>query len=668
MVPSSTPTHMLSYKSPIKPVKKNQIPFHLRRDYVFFGYNNDSNRLGIEWFIREVIPHISRKFKLHIAGSVNVAGICFCQPSQNPPCLSNHTSVVCHGTLSDDKLNELVASSRVAINPALEPSGIATKTCRAMALGTPVVVTDHDGTFDRNRTSVGGKRCVQGDTDVLCFAEELNYLLSDEEIWNSASEAAPLFVEAHFGSSQYEEDWSDIIHSASTRNVSIVIMGNAKANGESLASQNWHITKMLSEVPGVHVSVLADDFSPTIPGVYHFVSQYDEMAVRADIVIQQSWPPSFMTLPERFCGHGCRVVKILPWEFGYLPEEWVSLLQNTTDFLWAPSEYNRRGFSRSGISPLRSTVVHPGIDCDELDRVDSPNEVKNENDSITFIFSGAFLPRKGVDIILEEWENTFCTGSEEPTTQSLPSTKLILHTTYELGFNGTEVANMIRITKKCTNIDWLRGVFLERGPYLDMLKSGDVYLAPYRSEGFGLPIVEALRLGLSVVVSAGESASIDYVSFSPNDPTFHRVFPVGVEEIKCEHFPCQKEDLCVFSDGCKRLVNAPMWFDVDRVELRDQMKRAYSEVVRSRNRVWNEVQFRMAPVSSFCWSILEKEYMIHISNLLESPIQRTMPQLKRPALKCESDIRWLGVLVSCIWIFPHHRLALSMCPHRYHRY
>jgi len=260
--------------------------FHQRSGYLFFGYNNAANRRGLEWFIQHILPdvkHINDKNKFHIAGTVshpsnynnnmkNDIIMCACSSS----CISkkyNTQHIICHGSVSDKQLNTLIKSVKVAINPILEPSGVATKTCRALALGTPVVTTTGDGTFATlipSLSSAGAMIC----DDERCFANAINLLLySSPEVWETASAAAPRFIQKFYGSGMYMRNWISIIQEISSKKIEIVIDASSSEedayeekcdnaleiccdcyddNTWIQTSKYWVLASALSQIPEFH--------------------------------------------------------------------------------------------------------------------------------------------------------------------------------------------------------------------------------------------------------------------------------------------------------------------------------------------------------------------------------------------------------------------------------
>jgi hypothetical protein len=312
--------------------------FSNRSGYIFFGYNNIANRNGLQWFADEVMPLLAAsnvKEKLFVAGTVHIPSICRCDAASS--CRSLSPLIECYGAISDDGLNHLIQSVKVAINPVLEPSGVATKTCRAMALGTPVVVTSKDGTFNSGRVPLYSARCdvdqakseEKKSETAQNFANELLRLLQDEDQWEKASEEAPAFILEHFGVEAYMRNWISIMQRITQASLHVVIQGDARCSHDmskdSIACLNWFLAKTFAsilEVP-LRVYVIAEtNISPPIKGVelIHPAEVYKGAILRKGSLSRSpfntAFESSFMirhysATDENetiFCGPSCRVL------------------------------------------------------------------------------------------------------------------------------------------------------------------------------------------------------------------------------------------------------------------------------------------------------------------------------------------------------------------------
>lgn len=321
--------------------RKNNYPalFNKRSGYLFFGYNNAANRRGLEWFVKHVIPilmqHQNEDEKFHIAGTVTSNNpICTAACSSSSSCNHNNkykNLIICHGAISDSELNALIQSVKVAINPILEPSGVATKTCRAMALGTPVVTTPMDGTFtSQNKPRNGSIVC----SDEKCFADAIRtYLTYSLHDWKIASEGASNFIQKYFGSGTFMRNWISILQQISSKPIEVVIDATSISielcctctddddNKDMIQSSiYWILVTTLSKMPNVHVTIVTQKnhvIYPSIPRVksvtatatsHHNIDQPSPFLTgfEANLLLR---PCSNHSLPS-YCGPSCRAIQI----------------------------------------------------------------------------------------------------------------------------------------------------------------------------------------------------------------------------------------------------------------------------------------------------------------------------------------------------------------------
>ena len=336
MAPGVQSVNELVYVSPVQPSKDsfNNPPFEQRSGYLFFGFNNLANKAGLIWFINEVLPLLTEGSteKLHVAGTVAVPSVCRCENpgSKTLKCRSTHPFVECHGPLSDDHLNKLIKFVKVAINPVREPSGVATKTCRAMALGTPVVVTTKDGTFNMDRLPVYNPRCIiEGDIDnktiALIFANSVKSLSQDADAWNKAAIEAPTFIAANFGVDVYSRNWVSLMQRVARAPFDIVIIGEADCmtNVDALDCINWLLIRAIHNISSfpLRITVVGESLSPPIPAVRHLPSRVETTSQKPNkIFLSTEFGIAFETkfllsnsakgfnLIPQYCGPSCRAL------------------------------------------------------------------------------------------------------------------------------------------------------------------------------------------------------------------------------------------------------------------------------------------------------------------------------------------------------------------------
>ncbi|GAC1580087.1 MAG: hypothetical protein NVS3B7_14480 [Candidatus Elarobacter sp.] len=196
------------------------------------------------------------------------------------------------------------------------------------------------------------------------------------------------------------------------------------------------------------------------------------------------------------------LVQILPWEYGSLPRAWVDALsQGGADEVWTPSEYCRGMFLEAGIRPGRVAVVPNGVDPDQFspDREVAPYPLATRK-TFRFLYVGGALPRKGVDVLLSAYRRAFRSDDDVALVLKLFGTTSF----YQLSDGGASIRafagdphapELVVIDEDVSDEDVVR-----------LYRTCDALAFPYRGEGFGLPMLEALACGLPVIATAGGAA------------------------------------------------------------------------------------------------------------------------------------------------------------------
>lgn len=184
-------------------------------------------------------------------------------------------------------------------------------------------------------------------------------------------------------------------------------------------------------------------------------------------------------------------------------------------------EAKRHLVEREGVDPARVVVVENGVDIDRMDRVDR-SAGKREIDRLgragpVLGCAASFHPRKGHDVLLRAFGRL--AGGRS-------GARLVL-----LG-DGPERASMERLARDLGVAS--RVHFLGYHPnHLAILSQLDVYIQPSIEEGFGVAVVEAMALGLPVVVSDVGGMRVTVAEGSglrvpPSDPA---VLAAGIERL-----------------------------------------------------------------------------------------------------------------------------------------
>ncbi len=207
---------------------------------------------------------------------------------------------------------------------------------------------------------------------------------------------------------------------------------------------------------------------------------------RPDVTVRHCWPPLW-TKPAR----GLWVV-MQPWEYGHVPIEWVAH-SHAVDEFWTPSETSRRAFVESGIPPDKIKIVPNGIDPRRF-RPDAPPRPLPTTKSFKFLFVGGTIHRKGADLLLRAYRQHFTAADDV--------CLVIKDFGGDSFYAGQTLADHIRRLTDGPEILYLDETW-PADELPGLYTACDCLVHPYRGEGFGLPVLEAMACGRPVIVTAG---------------------------------------------------------------------------------------------------------------------------------------------------------------------
>lgn len=275
------------------------------------------------------------------------------------------------------------------------------------------------------------------------------------------------------------------------------------------------------------------------------VSLINKTFTSADIHVRHQWPPNLE--PPK----SGRWVMIQPWEFGSLPIEWVEVFNNKVDEFWVYTNYLKNVYLESGISEDRVFVVPLGFSPEKFNPRVKPYKLKTKR-KIKFLFLGGTIYRKGIDLLLETYIENF--------TKSDDVCLVIKDMGSNSFYKGQTIKNKLQELSRDKNspeIEYIDSLLTEK-QLAGLYTASNVLVHPYRGEGFGLPVLEAMACGIPVIVTSGGST----------DDFCNSVNSFKINSTK-KYFSENKVD-------DRKTVNRPWLLEPEKSDLIEKMKYVYN--------------------------------------------------------------------------------------------
>lgn len=212
-----------------------------------------------------------------------------------------------------------------------------------------------------------------------------------------------------------------------------------------------------------------------------------------DIQIRHSYPPIW-NWPEY---PNTKIVYIQPWEYPKVPFEWQYKFETFADGLIVPSHYCESVFIRGGIDPTKTFVVPNGYNESIFNHESVP--VRSDfydisPNNFNFVYVGNTQWRKGLDILLNSWTKVF---------RKADKAKLIIKDNPSVYGTSNILEEIVKMQYKsgCAEITYI-GDNLSETDMAYLYKMSKVIVHPYRAEGFGMHIQEAVACGCIPIISA----------------------------------------------------------------------------------------------------------------------------------------------------------------------
>ncbi|HUP78411.1 MAG TPA: glycosyltransferase, partial [Pirellula sp.] len=276
--------------------------------------------------------------------------------------------------------------------------------------------------------------------------------------------------------------------------VSVTLEGEFYA-GHSFSNINEQLAERFARDPRIALSLSPSNMNQ-LQGERlrdaHKLRQYFGRQVPSNdsIILRHAFPPNWEKPASGVWVH------IQPWEFGHLPNDWIDHLRNEVDEIWVMSRYVEQVYINSGVDPDKIRYIPWGVD-ESIFELEVPKRDLPTKKTFRFLYVGGTILRKGFDRVLEAYlqeftaEDDVCLVVKDVGTNSF--------------YQPQSMQSDIRQAQGCpTNpqIIYYSEDF-SPGHLASLYTACNCIVAPYRGEGFGLPILEAMACGLAPIVPVG---------------------------------------------------------------------------------------------------------------------------------------------------------------------
>lgn len=295
-------------------------------------------------------------------------------------------------------------------------------------------------------------------------------------------------------------------------------------DNHSLSIVNRSIVLQLVKL-GVKIRIIPlDSYDPTYSlnkadvRILKSLETSDQEAIPS-VQIRHSYPPIW-SWPVH---NETKVVYIQPWEYPKALFEWQYKFETFADALIVPSTYCRNVFNAGGLRPDNLFVVPNGYD-DTIFNTEAGNSVEKfgiNPSKFNFVYVGNSQWRKGLDILLNAWSRSFSRSD---------NAKLIIKDNPRVYGQSNILAEVIKLQYKtdCAEIIYIDDE-LSTKEMADIYKASQIVVHPYRAEGFGMHVQEAMACGCVPLVSA-DGPTDDFI---PQDKGFRipvQNVPINIQD------------------------------------------------------------------------------------------------------------------------------------------
>jgi glycosyltransferase involved in cell wall biosynthesis len=193
-----------------------------------------------------------------------------------------------------------------------------------------------------------------------------------------------------------------------------------------------------------------------------------------------------------------RLIAVRTWDFGPFPPRWAQVVHDVCDELWVHSRWTAAQAAAGGIDAAKVRVVPHGVDPAVM-TPDGPPFLTGERATdldgrFKFLFVGAAVPRKGVDVLLAAYGRAFDASDRVAL--------VIKDHSGDVFYQGSTLRERIASFRETAGAPHLVSIdaYLDARDLAALYRACDAAVFPYRAEGFAMPVLESMACGTPPIV------------------------------------------------------------------------------------------------------------------------------------------------------------------------
>ena len=215
-----------------------------------------------------------------------------------------------------------------------------------------------------------------------------------------------------------------------------------------------------------------------------------------------------------------RYIGYTMFEMADIPHKWIESCRHM-DEIWVPSTFNYETFTRGGLPAENIKIVPLGVNVDIFDPAKTPPMQIPGIKGFNFLSTFQWSKRKGWDILLQAYLKSFSREDDVAlvirsfhTDGSSIETRIRKYIAH-LGYDINKIPRIAVVSERIAERDMP-----------SLYKACQAYVLPTRGEGWGLPFMEAMAMGLPAIATRF-SAHLDFM----NDENSYLIDNLGTEQI-----------------------------------------------------------------------------------------------------------------------------------------